>query len=72
MTLIKTEVKTFKVDHSCPVCKEGNLQFVGYSDYNNWIMENPPKIPHICNNPHCKEIVPLSEQYPKLIYEEIK
>lgn len=64
MTLIKTQVKTYRIDKVCPECKEGVLIANGnayhYSFFSNY--------EHICTV--CKKrVVIQNERYP---YEETK
>jgi hypothetical protein len=66
MTLIKTQVKTYRIDKVCNKCNEGLLIANGNSMHFNFYSLHT----HICNK--CGEVVQLqNEIYPHEITEDI-
>lgn len=66
MTLIKTQVKTYRIDKVCNKCKEGLLIANGHSMHFNFYSIHT----HVCNK--CGDIVQLqNESYPHEITEDV-
>jgi len=59
----KTEVKTYAVTLSCPVCKDGEMKFNGYT----W-PANPEGYHHTCNKCGVTKAI-RSRKYPMARYE---
>lgn len=58
----KTEVRSYKIDHSCPQCKTGLLRPTGIA-----LLSSPMKYPHECDS--CKYAETFTVNYPYIINE---
>jgi hypothetical protein len=66
MSIIKTEVKVFKVEKQCEKCNIGTLELTG-----NSYTVGKTHIEHKCTN--CEDrIFLIHEKYPTIIYEKVK
>lgn len=63
----KTELKTFLVNHQCPVCGSGFMHQTGIQ-----LTSTPPKYHHKCQNQQCGHEALFTKKYPCTEHEVIE